>query len=52
MSIGLSGDVNKDIELFKNILRNPDSYKKEIDIDKVKQSTNFFSNIESIFSNV
>jgi hypothetical protein len=52
MSIGLSGDVNKDIELLKNILRNPDSYKKDIDIDKVKQSTNFFSNIESIFSNV
>jgi hypothetical protein len=52
MSIVLSGDVNRDIELLKNILRNPNDYEKPIDIDKVKQSTNFFSNIESIFSNV
>ena len=48
--ISLSGEVNKDIELIKNIINNPGLYKKCIDIGKVKQRISLIQNIEHLFS--
>jgi hypothetical protein len=47
--IVLSGDLIKDIELLKNITINPDSYKKNIDVEKVKNRISLLKNIETLF---
>jgi len=48
--IGLSGDIDQDILLLKNILREPEKYKRTIDVEKVKNRISFVKNVDSIFS--
>jgi hypothetical protein len=48
--IGLSGDIDQDIKLLKNILREPEKYKRTIDVEKVKNRISFVKNVDSIFS--
>lgn len=47
--ICMSGNVDEDIELIKNIIRNPDRYKKTIDVEKIKKRVSLIENIENIF---
>ena len=48
--ICMSGNVDEDIELIKNIIRTPDRYKKTIDVKKIKKRVSLIENIETIFS--
>lgn len=48
-SITLSGEIEKDIELIYFILQSPNMYKKNIDVEKIKQKTNFLKNLDMIF---
>jgi hypothetical protein len=50
MTIRLSGNVYDDIDMLKRILQNPGHYIKQIDTEYVKQKTNFFMNLDKIFS--
>uniref|UniRef100_A0A6C0JXH0 Fucosyltransferase C-terminal domain-containing protein n=1 Tax=viral metagenome TaxID=1070528 RepID=A0A6C0JXH0_9ZZZZ len=49
MVIKLSGDAAKDFELLGEILKNPDEYRKHIDLDVVKNTTSFIKNVPKIF---
>jgi len=48
--ICLSGDLSKDLSLIANIVREPMKYHKKIDVEKIKNTTNFLRNIDKIFS--
>ena len=48
--IRLNGDIEHDIELLKNILREPEKYKKEIKINEVKDKISLIKNLDSIFA--
>lgn len=48
--ICMSGNVDEDIELIKNIIRTPSTYKKEIDTEKVKKRVSLIENVKTIFS--
>lgn len=41
----LSGDIMKDIVMIEDILKNPEKYKKEINIMSVKQTINLFNHL-------
>lgn len=45
----LSGNVQDDIILLTNILKNPEKYKKNIKIDEIKDKINLIKNIENLF---
>ena len=45
----LSKNEGEDVELIKNILINPQDYKKEIDLEKVKDTVYLYRNLDSIF---
>jgi hypothetical protein len=47
--IHLSGYIEKDMELFKSILNNPEKYKKKINIEKIKSKINLIKNIKKVF---
>ena len=47
--ICLTGDAQKDLELIVDVLRNPEKYKKNIDVDFVKKKTSLLENIETVF---
>jgi Glycosyltransferase family 10 (fucosyltransferase) C-term len=47
--IVLTGDLNIDMELLKNIIETPEKYKKSIDIDVVKERVYLLKNIETLF---
>jgi len=47
--IVLSGDVTRDMELLKNIAKNPDTYKKQIHVETIKQTVSLLRNIECLF---
>jgi hypothetical protein len=50
MVVQLSGDVNTDwFTLFK-IVSNPEEYKKEIDVEKVKNKVSMLRNLDLLFS--
>jgi hypothetical protein len=49
MVVCLSGNVETDIALLRNILENPDKYRKPIDIDVVKNTTSLIKNIPTLF---
>jgi hypothetical protein len=49
MVIKLSGDVEKDIALLGDILKNPDNYRRHIDIQAVKNTTSLVKNIPRLF---
>lgn len=48
-AIILSGIVDKDIEIIKNVLNNPSSYKINIDVDSVKNKVNLLKNLDKVF---
>jgi len=50
-SLVLTGRVETDITLIKNILREPEKYRKEINVPKVKQTIGLIQNIDVVFNN-
>jgi hypothetical protein len=47
--IKLTGSIDSDILLLTNILKNPEEYKKNIDIDLVKDKINILKHLDDIF---
>ena len=45
----LSGNIEMDMLLLSNIIKNPEQYKKHINLDEVKNRINLIKNIESLF---
>ena len=39
--INLTGNLNKDLDIINNILQNPDSYYKKINLEKIKETITF-----------
>lgn len=50
MVVKLSGNVNTDMILLNNIVKNPEKYRRTIDIDKVKNTTSLLKNIPELFA--
>ena len=48
--ITLSKNLILDLELLKNILREPMKYKKNIDLEKIKDTVYLYRNLDSIFN--
>jgi len=48
-TIDLTGILKEDITILHNICNNPSSYLTQIDVSKVKQTTNFLVHIEKLF---
>ena len=48
--IKLSKSIESDIDLIKDIIKNPDHYKKEINLDEVKDKVYLLRNLDTIFS--
>jgi len=48
--IKLSGSIDKDMELIKDIIYFPEKYKKDINIEMVKNKTNLLKNLDKIFA--
>jgi hypothetical protein len=49
-TIQLSGNIETDILLISDILRDPLKYKKTIDVDFVKDKINLLKNLDTVFS--
>jgi hypothetical protein len=49
-TITLSGDVEKDMELIKDILYNPKQYKRQIDQTGVRERLNLLKQLDTIFN--
>ena len=47
--ICLTGNLEQDLELLKNILRDPDHFKKKIDVTNVKRKISLIHNLDNIF---
>ena len=50
--IPMPTNVDDILELFTNICREPAKYKKEIDLEKVKETINFVKHLDTWFSNL
>ena len=48
--IKLSKSIERDIDLIKDIIKNPDYYKKEINLNEVKDTVYLLRNLDVIFS--
>ena len=48
--IKLSKSIERDIDLIKDIIKNPDHYKKEINLNEVKDTVYLLRNLDVIFS--
>jgi hypothetical protein len=48
--IRLIGNVEQDIRLIKDILENPEKYKRHIDLEKIKTEIYLLQNLENIFT--
>jgi hypothetical protein len=48
-TIILSGSVDTDMEIIKNVLLNPSKYKKQIDVDFIKNEMNLLKNLDKVF---
>ena len=46
----LSGNIDKDMELLKNVCREPEKYEKTIDLEKVKNRIYLLRNLDELFS--
>ena len=46
--INLSGDINNDIKLLQNICSNPEHYKKQINVEKIKKNISITNLIQKI----
>lgn len=47
--ISLSGDATYDIELIKDVLKNPEQYKRNIHVNNVKEKLSLLKNLDNIF---
>ncbi len=47
--ITLSGNADKDFKLLTDIINNPSQYKKNINIDEIKDKLNLIKNIEKLY---
>ena len=47
--ITLSGSIDNDMKMIKNILLNPSKYKKNIDVNSVKNKINLLKNVDKVF---
>jgi hypothetical protein len=47
--IRLTGNIEEDLPIITDIVRNPEKYKKHIDLNAVKHKINLLRNIETIF---
>jgi hypothetical protein len=45
----LSGNIETDMLLLSNIIKNSEQYKKSINLDEVKNRINLIKNIERLF---
>ena len=50
ITIVLAGDLEKDMNMLSDILRNPNQYKKNIVQDDIRPKMNLLKNLENIFS--
>jgi hypothetical protein len=50
ITIVLTGDLEKDMNMLSDILRNPNQYKKNIVQDDIRPKMNLLKNLENIFS--
>jgi len=48
----LSGDLNKDMDLLRNISENPSKYKKNINLEIIKNRIYLLRNLKELFSNL
>jgi hypothetical protein len=48
--IVLTGNIDRDIELLRNVCREPEKYDKTIDIEKVKNRIYLLRNLDELFS--
>jgi hypothetical protein len=48
-AIILTGSVDTDMEIIKNVLLNPAKYKKHIDVDSIKNKMNLLKNLDKLF---
>jgi len=48
--ICLTGDLSKDMGLLVDIVKEPMKYYKKIDVEKIKDKTNFLRNVSKIFA--
>ena len=49
VSIHLSGDINRDMGLIRDICMYPDKYNRNIDYEKEEEKINIIKNIKKIF---
>jgi hypothetical protein len=47
--IVLSGNIDADIVMIENILRNPSQYKSKIDVDTIKNKVNLLKHLDTVF---
>jgi len=47
--ICLTGNLTEDMTLIANILKEPLKYYKKLDIEKIKNTTNFLRNVDNVF---
>lgn len=47
--ISLTGEANRDVELIKDVLKNPEQYKRNIDVNKIKEKISLMQNLDNIF---
>jgi hypothetical protein len=47
--IVLTGNINADIGIIQNILRNPSQYKSNVDVDTIKNKVNLLKNLDKVF---
>jgi hypothetical protein len=45
----LSGDIQKDIPLLIDIIKNPDNYKFNIKLDEIKDKINIIKHLDELF---
>jgi hypothetical protein len=48
-AILLTGSVDADMEILKNVLLNPAEYKRNIDVDSIKNKMNLLKNLDKLF---
>jgi len=46
----MSGNIEEDIKLIKDILYYPEKYRRTIDIEMIKKKVSLLDNLDNIFS--
>ena len=47
--VHLSGDINNDMQLLKNVCSNPEQYKKRIDVPVIKETISLLKNVKDLY---